>query len=126
MEYKRLPDDWREARNAGDIDKAIELIEEQITNNLLAVRNAFAEDAADDPDAAFGFLFDISEIKPEYRDMMQEFCDLGEEREDIFMDREIADWKHQEGDFLGRYVALEEKVISAMEKFDEIYIYESE
>ena len=126
MEYKRLPDDWREARNAGDIDKAIELLEEQITNNLLAVRNAFAEDVADDPDAAFGFLFDISEIKPEYRDMMQEFCDLGEEREDIFMDREIADWKHQEGDFFGRYVALEEKTISAMEKIDDIYISESE
>ncbi len=126
MEYKRLPDDWREARNAGDIDRAIELLEEQITNNLLAVRNAFAGDAADDPDAAFGFLFDISEIKPEYQDMIQEFCGLGEEREDIFMDREIADWKHEEGDFLGRYVALEEKVISAMEKIDDIYISESE
>lgn len=119
MEYKRLSDDWRELQKTGNIDRAIELLEEQITNNLLAVRNAFAVDVADDPDAAFGFLFDIRDIKPEYRDMMREFCALGEEREDIFMDREIADWKHQEGDFLGRYVALEEKVISAMEKCDD-------
>ena len=122
MEYKRISDNWREAGKTGDIGRAVELLEEQITKNLLDVRNAFAVDVADDPDAAFGFLFDIGDIKPEYRDMMGEFCYLGEELEYISMDRGMADCRHPDEDYLGRYVLLEEKVISAMEKFDGDYI----
>lgn len=122
MEYKCLDEDWREAEKAGDIGEAIELLEQQITENLLTVRNAFADDIADDPDAAFGFLFDISDIKPEYQDVIKEFYVLGEEREDIFMDREMADDQYSERDFLERYIALEEKTIEAMKKHDDDYI----
>lgn len=122
MEYRRLEENWQEAERAGDIETAMDLLEQQITENLLTVRNAFADDIADDPDVAFGFLFDISDIKLEYQDVIEEFYNLGEEREDIFMDREIADGKNSERDFLERYIALEKKTIDAMQKYDDAYI----
>ncbi|MBQ2675093.1 MAG: hypothetical protein IJG07_10520 [Prevotella sp.] len=122
MEYKRLDEDWREAEKAGDIGDAIDLVEEQITENLLTVRNAFADDIADDPDAAFGFLFNIDDIKLEYQDVIEEFYELGEKREDVFMDRETASDKYSEQDFLERYVTLEEKTIDAMKKYDNAHI----
>ena len=95
-------------------DRDMDLLEKRITQNLFEVRNTFAEEPSDDPDAAFGLLFDISDIKPEHRKTVQAFCKLGEELVDIRLDREIAQWRDAQGDFLERYAALEARVSGAM------------
>ena len=116
MEYRRLEESWQDAEKVGDIEGAMDLLEKQIGDNLLAVRNGFAEEPSNDPDAAFGLLFEISDIKPEYRDVVQEFCNLGEALVDIKLDREISAGHNIEGNYIVRYVALEEQIESAMNR----------
>lgn len=122
MEYKRLGEDWREAEKSGDVDRALELLEQQMTDNLLEVRNAFAKCPACDPDEAFGFLFDYCDIRPEYREIIDEFPDLGDALEDIRMDQELADEHCSMEGLLRQCAELEEKIISAIEKYDDDYI----
>ena len=125
MEYKRLYEEELEAaRKEGDIEEAMDLVEERITENLLDVRNSFAEEPSDDPDAAFGYLYEISDTILEYQDILEEFRDLGEELEEIKLDREISAEYNIKEDYMRRYVALEHKVESAMMKLDDDFIFQ--
>lgn len=123
MEYKRLhPEKLKAAQMEGDFEETMDLLEEQITENLLNVRNSFAEEPSDDPDAAFGYLYETRDTILEYQDIIEEFCELGEELEEIRLDRDLAAEYNIEEDFMSRYFALEEKVERTMKKYSDEYI----